>query len=679
MSTKKITYEKKAPFQTDENIPEINQVTSDNLNEIKDVVNINADELESKQPKEQGKGLSTNDFTNEFKNKLENLNNYDDKEITSKVTNLEENVVNIQKKQTTQNKDIEDLKTDNKKNKTDLQTIKQEQQDQNSKIENNTTENKDNTELLNQIMGLLPSAKGEGEHVTLQDTGEARFKKFEMQGNSKQETRSGKNLLNIVFPTSTIQGLTITNNGNGSITLNGTNKSNDTLYINLNIINANLDYAFEINNEIYSMSVGVPLPAGINVCLRTIENNNSFIRITTGEKNKENILVNTKGKAQVYLEILQETNFNNLTLYPMIVKDTTCGEFEQYGASPSPEFPSKIRNVGDNVNLLNIDKDFTVTTFKEIKVNLEPGIYTISFENTESETGANFSILFKDNNSTQILFRTVDTSQLKNLTFELSAKCTSMNIYSGINYDSSEGKTRTFKKMKIEEGTHATAYSPYNCGNVSIKTENADKTQSEEKIFPFTEGQRLYKGDFLAEDGVHHTRKKIVLDGTEAWGQYNRGTTDFFGVALKVSDIKSGQTIMCNKLTEDGSKIYSTNGEAVGCLTDNYLYICIKRVRIGATINTAFEECLELFKQYLTNCYNKGEPFIIEYGLINEENEPYTPEQQEAHKQLKKLHSYNEQTNIFSKDEISSVFNVEAIKNLNATFAQLSATMLERS
>lgn len=196
MTTKKITYERKAPFQINENIPEINQVTSNNLNEIKDVVNINADELESKQPKEQGKGLSTNDFTNEFKNKLENLNNYDDKEITSKVTNLEENVVNIQKEQTTQNKDIEDLKTDNKKNKTDLQAIKQEQQDQNSKIENNTAENKDNAELLNQIMGLLPSTKGEGEHVTLQDTGEARFKNFQVQGNSKQETRSGKNLFN---------------------------------------------------------------------------------------------------------------------------------------------------------------------------------------------------------------------------------------------------------------------------------------------------------------------------------------------------------------------------------------------------------------------------------------------------------------------------------------------------
>ena len=195
MTVKKITYNKKAPFQTKPGIPVENQVTSDDLNEIKDAVNNNADELETKQSKEQGKGLSTNDFTNELKSKLENLNNYDDGEITAKVTELKENVEKIQKEQTTQNKEIEDLQTDNKKNKSDISNIKQEQQEQNSKIESNTTESKDNTELLNQIVGLLPSTKGEGEHVTLDDTAEARFKNFQVQGNSKQETRSGKNAI----------------------------------------------------------------------------------------------------------------------------------------------------------------------------------------------------------------------------------------------------------------------------------------------------------------------------------------------------------------------------------------------------------------------------------------------------------------------------------------------------
>lgn len=793
MSTKKITYEKKAPFQTDENIPEINQVTSDNLNEIKDVVNINADELESKQPKEQGKGLSTNDFTNEFKNKLENLNNYDDKEITSKVTNLEENVVNIQKKQTTQNKDIEDLKTDNKKNKTDLQTIKQEQQDQNLKIESNTTENKDNTELLNQIMGLLPSTKGDGEYVTLDDTAEMKFKKFEVQGNRKQETRSGKNKFDGNFS----QGY----DSSGKIT------SSSQFICNTNLINVEQNKKYTISNNL-----------NLKIASIAYYKDNEFVNF------KSNIASNT-------INILENVNQIRLNLYReqglsvseinmcQLEEGEIATDYEQYGASPSLEFPSKIRNVGDNVNWFNKDGN-VITSIDTEKTPIETGVkVTVKAKGTAkccvmklggSEllgktfilhgearfsgkndgliglyfgTESNFNIQW----ITDTNYLTIESSKFKRVftvpdTFPEGSDTIYILLYANArSTETKVGDYVEYRDFKIEEGTQATAYSPYNCGNAEITVGNknlantkiikntdiitvnedgsltlannsntagytstgkklnelckglkvgdtaylklittstnniylqgkanqywlgnnsnkitkdmledtvivyggynktdklqiqitkntiGDYAQNKQQtiVFPFTEGQRLYKGDYLAEDGIHHTRKKIVLDGTEAWGQYNRGTTDFFGVALKVSDIKSGQTIMCNKLIEDGSKIYSTNGEAVGCLTDNYLYICIKRVRIGATINTAFEECLELFKQYLTNCYNKGEPFIIEYGLINEENEPYTPEQQEAHNQLKKLHSYNEQTNIFSKDEINPIFNVEAIKNLN--------------
>lgn len=84
----KITYTDKAPFQTNENVPIENKCTADDMNEIKEVVNTNADELENKQPKEEGKGLSTNDFTNGYKQKLDALTNYDDTEIKQDIENL---------------------------------------------------------------------------------------------------------------------------------------------------------------------------------------------------------------------------------------------------------------------------------------------------------------------------------------------------------------------------------------------------------------------------------------------------------------------------------------------------------------------------------------------------------------------------------------------------------------
>ena len=123
----KITYTDKAPFQTNENIPIENKCTADDMNEIKEVVNTNADELENKQPKEEGKGLSTNDFTNEYKQKLDALTNYDDTEIKQEITNIKEEQTNQNEKIqqnsdniTEQNKNIEELKQENEKLKNNL-------------------------------------------------------------------------------------------------------------------------------------------------------------------------------------------------------------------------------------------------------------------------------------------------------------------------------------------------------------------------------------------------------------------------------------------------------------------------------------------------------------------------------------------------------------------------------
>ena len=59
----KINYQNKVALINDETIPDENKVTASDMNQIKQVVNSNADELGTKQDKEQGKGLSTEDYT----------------------------------------------------------------------------------------------------------------------------------------------------------------------------------------------------------------------------------------------------------------------------------------------------------------------------------------------------------------------------------------------------------------------------------------------------------------------------------------------------------------------------------------------------------------------------------------------------------------------------------------
>lgn len=90
-----------------------------------DVANQNNDiideKLYGKVDKKAGKDLSTNDFTNEYKKKLDTLNNYDDADAIKQITNFNErvgkveeanteiskNVEVLQEEQTTQNENIE--------------------------------------------------------------------------------------------------------------------------------------------------------------------------------------------------------------------------------------------------------------------------------------------------------------------------------------------------------------------------------------------------------------------------------------------------------------------------------------------------------------------------------------------------------------------------------------------
>lgn len=84
-----------------------------------------------------------------------------------------------------------------------------------------------NQENITEIIDLLPKVSNEGESITLENTARAKFTKFRIEGNSKQETRSGKNLINSFYNysagyTRTNKGVTFTLLEDGKIRVNGT-------------------------------------------------------------------------------------------------------------------------------------------------------------------------------------------------------------------------------------------------------------------------------------------------------------------------------------------------------------------------------------------------------------------------------------------------------------------------
>lgn len=60
-------------------------------------------------------------------------------------------------------------------------------------IKENESKLKKNEENISDIIDLIPKVSNKGESITLENTARAKFTKFRIEGNSSQETRSGKN------------------------------------------------------------------------------------------------------------------------------------------------------------------------------------------------------------------------------------------------------------------------------------------------------------------------------------------------------------------------------------------------------------------------------------------------------------------------------------------------------
>jgi len=163
-----------------------------------------------------------------------------------------------------------------------------------------------------------------GTNLKLNKTLKNRIRNMKIYGNSEQDVRSGKNLLNNTATTQTINGVTFTVKLDKSITIIGTATARTEPDICTSLtLKAGITYKNVTGRTLYFYSGGY-MTIGNN-SLYTPSNDINFsrvyIRVEIGE------IVNT-------------------TIYPMLIINGTNETYEQYGASPTPEYPSEIKSVG---------------------------------------------------------------------------------------------------------------------------------------------------------------------------------------------------------------------------------------------------------------------------------------------------------------------------------------------
>ena len=173
------------------------------------------------------------------------------------------------------------------------------------------------------------------------------------------------------------------------------------------------------------------------------------------------------------------------------------------------------------------------------------------------------------------------------------------------------GDYTIYDNLQVEIGETATPYEPY---------------KSQVVTFPLGE-EKLMEGSYLADDGIHHKRKQVVLDGSDDENWTANGTNQGYAIVIDnvggntVGNVTS--SVLCDKLTAvPQNTIY--NGSAINGVASYGGTVSKLYVRFDSSITTG-----ELLREKLA-----ANPITVEYELAEPEIVPYTEEQQEAYNQL---------------------------------------------
>lgn len=227
-----------------------------------------------------------------------------------------------------------------KETNTALSEITQTTESIKSRVE--TTEN--TVETINGELKLKDNVNGYPIHI--ENAGAYKAIDYTVAGNSEQKTRSGKNKLKINNGYSaTSNGVAISISNDGTITLNGT----ATAQVNFSIISNN---PYLTSNLPYTLNC-IYTAGTVNgtATLYLQDKNNSYdgygLKLTNSNSFSKITFKNDMTLQSNVFRIASGTALSNYKIkFQLVQVDKNDYDYEEYGASPSPDFPSSIKTVG---------------------------------------------------------------------------------------------------------------------------------------------------------------------------------------------------------------------------------------------------------------------------------------------------------------------------------------------
>ena len=317
-------------------------------------------------------------------------------------------------------------------------------------------------DLSNKITKFYASNQGET-HITDSDNG--KIQDMMVYGRSEQKQYSGKNLLpTTMYDNNIVQnGITFTNNGDGSVTVSGT--ATDTTYFTLWGYNR-----LDDKGILPGLKVGETV--SVSDCLLQETNSKELLKITT---NGTATIDSSTTTMFIGIRINKNSTVNK-TYYPQIEKDSEITSYEPYVGgqpSPSPDYPQEIKSVVNPTvkvcgkNLINIpDGETTVQKYYNVDVPRDVPI-TLSSKIARSDGGVcRVRIDYKLNGEIVYGMGTNVTSGLSCVTATVPRKAENTRIV--FQFLSNDSGTLTYEDAQIELGSIPTAYEPYHEQTVTL-------------------------------------------------------------------------------------------------------------------------------------------------------------------------------------------------------------------
>lgn len=424
----------------------------------------------------------------------------------------------------------------------------------------------------------------EGKNIYIDDASAEPLIDIMLEGESQQETRSGKNRANLTRDTFTNNGVTFTNNGDGTYTLNGT----ATAGMDNNLLLT--EKHFEVSpNNFYRLSIkefnGSMSGNGFALANLKIEEKITWgwIGSTTHAKKPE--AIGTIVMINYYIG--QGAIFNNykIGIQMEVVDSATAGasSWEPYGASPSPDYPSPIKNVeGRNkFNYLWFDttKEVDWTAYQSI-TSLAKAIPIFIGKGKVATFSSNVPLLSGDN----LLYAINDLTKSSGASFALGKTQTVEANNEGYVYVGYIKSRTNYNKVKdgtyyvqVEEGTVAKPYVPYN----SLEFKDEGENLYNDNIDDYSKPIDYWICPVALEQGETY-KLSGKLKGTKMTGcvvavvPYGNSYSEFKDVikpyiALNTAGVVSNRTITVDSsFTSPKLVIYANNKEIFKSIFENY-------------------------------------------------------------------------------------------------------------